>query len=133
MNNRRITQAHGAFLIIFTIPFFFYINSVPFTGAGMYGFMKDNFWAVGGFSQAYMIMAFFGLSLIVGSRQSSSTVWNWIGAAPHLVFLILYALSFSQLYEGIGSAAYGGVVIHGVWAVLEIIGAFLPAQNKARA
>ena len=112
MDIKRIAQAHGIFLMILTFFVFFYISLVPSTGRGLYAFLKDNFWAIGGLSQAYLIMFVFGLSLFIGVRQSDSRVWNWVGALPHFIFLILIVINFAPLYVGLKQGIIGSLMVH---------------------
>ena len=131
--SRRVTQIHGITLVILTVPLFFYINLVPSLGVGPYAFMKDDFWAIGGFAQAYMLMFVFGISIFVGSSHSTSRVWNRIGALPHLIFIVLYVMNFAGLYQGLNGLAVGGFILHLLWASLEVVAALglVPYRNKS--
>jgi hypothetical protein len=120
---KRVAQTHGIFLIVLTTILFTYMLTLPYTGVGPYTFMKDDFWAVGGFTQAYMLMGFIGVSLIVGSRQNSSGIWNWIGALPHWIFLVLYLLNLQELYDGLQNVLIGTFILHSTWAIIETVAA----------
>jgi hypothetical protein len=120
---KRVSQVHGTFLIVLTAALFTYMLTLPYTGIGPYAFLKDNFWAVGGFTQAYMLMCFIGISLVVGSRQNSSGVWNWIGALPHWIFLVLYIFNLQELYDGLQNVLIGTFILHSTWAIIETVAA----------
>jgi hypothetical protein len=120
----KVSQVHGLFLIAIGLLLGLYINSVPYTGFGPYGFMREDLFAIAGLSQAYLLMAIIGLTLRLGSRHSNTGVWNWIGALAHIPPLLASVMYFSSIANvGLGGFVIGSMAMHIIWSVIEVIAA----------
>jgi hypothetical protein len=117
-----VTQIHGTFIIVLGLVLGVYINTVPYTGWGFYGFLQNDQFAVAGLSQAYLLMAVIGLMLRLVSRQSTAASWNWIGALAHVPPLLASVMYFGSLAEvGLGGMVMGSMAMHIVWMSIEVI------------
>jgi hypothetical protein len=121
---RRVSQIHGSFIIVLGLALGIYINSVPSTGFGVYGFLRDNAFAVAGLSQAYFLMAIIGLALRIGSRKDNSGVWNWLGALAHMPPLLATVMYIGSMIEvGVAHVLIGSVTMHLICVGFEVAAA----------
>lgn len=121
---RTVSLVHGTFIMVLGLALGIYINSVPYTGFGMYGILRDNIFAVAGLSQAYFLMAIIGLALRIGSRKDNSGAWNWVGALAHVPPLLATVMYFGSMAQaGLAYLLIGSVPMHLIWVGLEIAAA----------
>src|SRR5262245_26007005 len=94
---RKVSQIHGAFITVLGLVLAIYISSVRYTGFGVYGFLQEDSFALGGLMESCLLMCLLGLTLWFGSQQNNSGLWNWIGACAHIPPLLATAMYFSSL------------------------------------
>jgi hypothetical protein len=97
------------------------------TGAGPFGFMRQNPMAWVGLIQAYLLMTIIAVLLVLGSGQANPRKWNVVGALAHGAPLIA-ALSSLDVFRSMGALGLVRVAIafHLVWLGLETLAALYP-------
>jgi hypothetical protein len=97
------------------------------TGAGPFGFMRQNPMVWVGLIQAYLLMTIIAVLLVIGSGQANARKWNVVGALAHCPPLIA-ALSSLTVFQSMGALGIVRVAIafHLVWLCLETIAALYP-------
>ncbi len=100
------------------------------TGAGPFGFMRQNPMAWVGLVQAYLLMTIIAALLVHGARETNPRKWNAVGALAHCAPL-LAALSPLDVFESTGALrlAYMAIAFHVVWLVLEPTAALWPGKS----
>src|ERR1700704_1115862 len=102
------------------------------TGAGPFGFMRQNPMVWVGLIQAYLLMTIIAVLLVLGSSQLNARKWNVVGALAHVAPLIA-ALSSLDVFESMGALGMVRVAIafHLVWFCLETFAALYPDRTHA--
>ena len=97
------------------------------TGAGPFGFMRQNPMVWVGLIQAYLLMTLIAVLLVLGSGQADARKWNVVGALAHCAPLIA-ALSSLAVFKSMGALGIVRVAIgfHFVWLCLETFAALYP-------
>jgi hypothetical protein len=97
------------------------------TGAGIFGFMRQNPMVWVGLIQAYLLMTMIAVLLVLGSAQANPKKWNVVGALVHCPPLIA-ALSSLDVFESMGALGLVRVAIafHIFWLCLETIAVLYP-------
>ena len=97
------------------------------TGTGIFGFMQQNPMVWVGVIQAYLLMTFIAVLLVLGSGQANARKWNVVGALAHCAPLIA-ALSSLDVFESMGALGIVRVAIafHIAWLCLETFAALYP-------
>jgi len=128
---RTVSQIHGGFIIVLGLALGIYINSVPYTGFGIYAFLRDDAFAIAGLSQAYLLMALIGLMLRIGSRKDNSGIWNWVGALAHVPPLLATVMYFGAMAEiGVAHVLIGSVPMHLICIGFEVAAALSKAPSR---
>ena len=129
---RTVSLVHGGFIIVLGLALGIYINSVPYTGFGIYSFLRNDAFAVAGLSQAYLLMAIIGLALRIGARKDNSGVWNWIGALAHVPPLLATVMYFGAMAEiGVAHVLIGSVPMHLICVGFEVAAALSKRAAKS--
>jgi hypothetical protein len=101
------------------------------TGAGPFGFMRQNPMVWVGLIQAYLLMTIIAVLLVLGSGQAKARKWNVVGALAHCPPLIA-ALSSLAVFRSMNALGIVRVAIafHVVWLCLETVAALYPDAGQ---
>jgi hypothetical protein len=124
---RWLLRVHGAILALVALGSALATTIGRMTGAGPFGFMRQNPMAWVGLIQAYLLMTIIAVLLVLGSGQANPRKWNVVGALAHGAPL-LGALSSLAVFESMGALGMVRVAIafHLVWLGLETFAALYP-------
>jgi hypothetical protein len=130
---RRLLRVHGAILTLVALASAVATTLGWMTGAGPFGFMKQNPMVWVGLIQAYLLMTIVAVLLILGAREANPRKWNVVGALAHCPPLIA-ALSSLDVFETMGALGLVRVAIafHLVWLFLEAFAAISAGANKTQ-
>ena len=126
---RWLLRSHGTILALVALGSALATTIGWMTGAGPFGFMRQNPMAWVGLVQAYLLMTIIAVLLVLGSRQANPRKWNIVGALAHCAPLIA-ALSSLKVFESMGALGIVRVAItfHAVWLGLETFAALYPGR-----
>jgi hypothetical protein len=124
---RLLLRIHGTILTLVALGSAVATSIGWWTGAGLFGFMKQNPMVWVGLIQAYLLMMIIAVLLILGSAGANSRKWHVVGALAHGAPLIA-ALSSLDVFESMGALGIVRVSIafHIVWFLLETFAALYP-------
>ena len=124
---RWLLRIHGTILMMVALGSAVATTVGWMTGAGLFGFMRQNPMVWVGLIQAYLLMTIIAVLLILGSGQVNARKWNVVGALAHCAPLIA-ALSSLDIFESMGALGIVRVAItfHFVWLCLETFAALYP-------
>jgi hypothetical protein len=130
---RRLLRIHGTILTVVALASAVATTIGRVTGAGPFGFMRQDPMIWVGLIQAYLLMAIIAALLVLGSREANTRRWNAVGALAHCAPLIA-ALSSLHVFESMGALGTVRVAIafHGLWLCLEAGAAALPSSLDAQ-
>jgi hypothetical protein len=97
------------------------------SGAGPFGFLRQNPLAWVGLIQAYLLMTLVAVLLILGAGRPGVRKWNAVGALAHGPPLVA-ALSSLDVFEAMGALrmVLVAVAFHVTWLGLEAVAALYP-------
>jgi hypothetical protein len=124
---RRLLRIHGTILTLVALGSALATTIGWMTGAGPFGFMRQNPMVWVGLIQAYLLMTIIAVLLVLGSGQPNPRRWNVVGALAHCAPLIA-ALSSLAVFKSMGALGIVRVAIafHFVWLGLETLAALYP-------
>ena len=127
---RWLLRIHGAILTLVSLGSAVATTIGSVTGAGVFGFMRQNRMVWVGLIQAYLLMTIIAVLLILGSGQANARKWNIVGALAHTAPLVA-ALSSLNVFESMGALGIVRVAIafHLVWLCLETFAALYPDRR----
>jgi hypothetical protein len=127
MFRRRLLRIHGTILTLVALGSALATTIGWMTGAGPFGFMRQNPMVWVGLIQAYLLMTIIAVLLVLGSGQANPRRWNVVGALAHCAPLIA-ALSSLAVFKSMGALNIVRVVVafHFAWLCLETIAALYP-------
>jgi hypothetical protein len=128
---RRLLRIHGTILTLVALGSALATTIGWKTGAGPFGFMRQNPMVWVGLVQAYLLMTIIAVLLVLGSGQAKVRKWNVVGALAHCPPLIA-ALSSLAVFESMNALATVRVAIafHFVWLCLETLAALYPDPGQ---
>jgi hypothetical protein len=128
---RRLLRIHGTILTLVALGSALATTIGWKTGAGPFGFMRQNPMVWVGLIQAYLLMTIIAVLLVLGSGQAKVRKWNVVGALAHCPPLIA-ALSSLAVFESMNALATVRVAIafHFVWLCLETLAALYPDPGQ---
>jgi hypothetical protein len=128
---RRLLRIHGTVLTLVALGSALATTIGWKTGAGPFGFMRQNPMVWVGLIQAYLLMTIIAVLLVLGSGQAKVRKWNVVGALAHCPPLIA-ALSSLAVFESMNALATVRVAIafHFVWLCLETLAALYPDPGQ---
>lgn len=124
---RWLLRIHGTILALVALGSALATTLGWMTGAGPFGFMRQNPMVWVGLIQAYLLMTIIAVLLVLGSGQANVRKWNVVGALAHCAPLIA-ALSSLAVFRSMGALGMVRVAIafHFVWLCLETFAALYP-------
>src|SRR3954471_21652829 len=124
---RMLLRIHGTILALVALGNAVATTIGRMTGAGPFGFMRQNPMVWVGLIQAYLLMTIIAVLLVLGSGQANARKWNVVGALAHCPPLIA-ALSSLDVFRAMGALGLVRVAIafHFVWLCLESFAALYP-------
>src|SRR3954471_17581928 len=124
---RWLLRIHGTILALVALGSALATTIGWMTGAGPFGFMRQNPMVWVGLIQAYLLMTIIAVLLILGAGQANARKWNVVGALAHCPPLIA-ALSSLDVFRAMGALGLVRVAIafHFVWLCLESFAALYP-------
>jgi len=130
---RWLLRIHGTILTLVALGCAIATTIGWMTGAGPFGFMKQNPMVWVGLIQAYLLMTIIAVLLVLGSGQANTTKWHVVGALAHCAPLIA-ALSSLDVFESMGALGLVRVPIafHTIFLCLEASAALYPNPNRGR-
>src|SRR3954469_666288 len=116
---RTLLRVHGTILTLVALGSALATTIGRMTGAGPFGFMRQNPMVWVGLIQAYLLMTIIAVLLVLGSGQANARKWNVVGALAHCPPLIA-ALSSLAVFRSMGALGLVRVAIafHVVWLCL---------------
>ena len=128
---RRLLRIHGPILTLVALGSALATTIGWKTGAGPFGFMRQNPMVWVGLIQAYLLMTIIAVLLVLGSGQPNARKWNVVGALAHCPPLIA-ALSSFAVFKSMGAFGIVRVAIafHFVWLCLESFAALYPDVSR---
>ena len=128
-SRRTLLRIHGTILTLVALGSAVATTIGWMTGAGPFGFMRQNPMVWVDLIQAYLLMTIIAVLLVLGSRQANPRKWNVVGALAHCPPLIA-ALSSLAVFKSMGALGIVRVAIafHFVWLCLESFAALYPGQ-----
>jgi hypothetical protein len=123
---RRLLRIHGTILTLVALASAVATTIGRVTGAGPFGFMRQNPMVWVGLIQAYLLMAIIAVLLVLGSGEANTRKWNVVGALAHCAPLAA-ALSSLHVFESMGALGIVRVAIEFqiFWLVLEATAALI--------
>jgi hypothetical protein len=127
---RRLLRIHGTILTLVALGSAIATTIGRMTGAGPFGFLRQNPMVWVGLIQAYLLMTIIAVLLVVGSGHANPRRWNVVGALAHCPPLIA-ALSSLAVFQSMGALDIVRVAIafHLVWLGLETFAALYPEPS----
>jgi hypothetical protein len=124
---RRLLRIHGTILALVALGSAVATTIGRMTGAGPFGFMRQNPMVWVGLIQAYLLMTIIAVLLVLGSSQAKARKWNVVGALAHCPPLVA-ALSSLAVFKSMNALGIVRVAIafHVVWLCLETVAALYP-------
>jgi hypothetical protein len=124
---RWLLRIHGTILALVALGSAVATTIGWITGAGPFGFMRQNPMVWVGLIQAYLLMTIIAVLLVIGSRQTTVRKWNVVGAPAHCPPLIA-ALSSLAVFKSMNALGIVRVAIafHVIWLCLETAAALYP-------
>lgn len=121
---RTLLRVHGTILTLVALGSALATTIGWRTGAGVFGFMRQNPMVWVGLIQAYLLMTIIAVMLVVGSGQANARKWNVVGALAHCPPLIA-ALSSLAVFKSMGALGIvrAAIAFHLVWFCLEAFAA----------
>src|SRR3954471_14719361 len=110
MFRRRLLRIHGTILTLVALGSALATTIGWKTGAGPFGFMRQNPMVWVGLIQAYLLMTIIAVLLVLGARASNPRKWNVVGALAHCPPLIA-ALSSLDVFRAMGALGLVRVAI----------------------
>jgi hypothetical protein len=128
---RRLLRFHGTVLATVALAATVATTAARITGAGPFGFMRQNPWAWVGLVQAYLLMTIIAALLVAGATSSNQRKWDIIGALAHCPPL-LAALTSLPLFDALGAlgGAWAAIAFHTTFLVVESAAALLPRRRN---
>jgi hypothetical protein len=128
---RWLLRIHGTILTLVALGSAVATTIGRMTGAGPFGFMRQNPMVWVGLIQAYLLMTIIAGLLVLGSRQAMARKWNVVGALAHCPPLIA-ALSSLAVFKSMNALGTVQVAIafHLVWLCLETVAALYPDAGQ---
>jgi hypothetical protein len=124
---RWLLRIHGTVLTLVALGSALATTLGWITGAGPFGFIRQNPLVWVGLIQAYLLMTIIAVLLVLGSGQANARKWNVVGALAHCAPLIA-ALSSLAVFKSMGALGIVrvAIVFHFVWLCLETFAALYP-------
>jgi hypothetical protein len=131
---RWLLRVHGTVLALVALGSAAATTNGRVSGAGPFGFMRQNPMAWVGLIQAYLLMTIIAVLLVLGSGQPGARKWNAVGALAHGPPLVA-ALSSLDVFEAMGALGIARVAItfHVAWLCLETVAALYPGPIQRSA
>jgi hypothetical protein len=128
---RWLLRIHGTVLTLVALGSALATTLGWITGAGPFGFMRQNPMVWVGLIQAYLLTTIIAVLLVLGSGQANARTWNVVGALAHCPPLIA-ALSSLAVFKSMGALGIVRVAIafHFVWLGLETFAALYPDPSS---
>jgi hypothetical protein len=121
---RRLLLIHGIILTVVALGNAVVTTYCRITGAGPFGFLRQNPLAWVGLVQAYLLITIIAVLMIIGSRSPNPRKWNIVGALAHVPPLIA-ALTSLDVFTSLeaGGVVWIPIAFHAVFICLETMAA----------
>lgn len=129
---RTLLRIHGTILTLVALGSALATTIGWRTGAGPFGFMRQNPMVWVGLIQAYLLMTIIAVLLILGSGQVNARKWNVVGALAHCPPLIA-ALSSLAVFKSMNALGIvrAAIAFHFIWLCLETVAALYSDSDTA--